>query len=445
MNSKVEEVFLDDGNIQKYQLVTDFGWDKLNFLSPQFDKKVIKSMARLYDVNIIVKNPNLYGYLVFFNCNSESFSLNRNTSVGYIFDNQVLLNYYFNKANDEKKISIINNNLKFDDSNLQKIYDNLFNNNLISISKGALDTISFMPVSSNMGYLSEIKSKSLSVNSHFFLMDKTDIDSPYDELGTPHSLALKNSKILLPPLNHRECLLIDYNNIAKIENLEIVDLQVLIDKIIYKNDVNCKFYYRPENRITPKTQGCDLIIVKDKVVAIKKGGESYIPMAGFIIQVDKQIEIENNSIEYVGDKINYKFGIQVGPAMTINNIQVTKLDCPFYKGEGVPYPSTVYPLDFDKARAARIGLGTFKNKPILIWAEGAGKLGYIKKEESCGASLLEFSSFCKDYGIENLVNLDGGGSAQLIYNGKKVLKIADREIDKITEAERPIPLGLVIN
>ncbi len=445
MNSRVEEVFLDDGNIQKYQLVTGFEWDKLDFKSPKFDKKVIKSMARLYDVNIIVKNPNLYGYLVFFNCSLENIDLNRNTSIGYIFNDQLLLNYYFNKANDEKKVKTLNNQLIFEDNNLQVIYDNLLENNLIAISKGALDTIAFMPVSSNMGYLSDIKANNLSVNSHFFLMDKTDIDSPYDELGTPHSLALKNSKILLPPLNHRECLLIDYKNNAKIENLEVDDLKVLIDKIIYENEVNCKFFYRPENRITPKTLGCDLIIVKDKVVAIKKGGESYIPMAGFIIQVENQIEVKNNKIEYAGEKINYKFGIQVGPAMTINNKQTTKLDCPFYKGDGIPYPSTVYPLDFDKARAARIGLGTYKNEPILIWAEGAGKLGYIKKEESCGASLLEFSSFCNDYGIENLVNLDGGGSAQLIYKGKRALKIADREIDKITEAERPIPLGLVIN
>jgi len=445
MNSIVEEVFLDDGNLQKYQLITDFEWEKLDFKSPKFDKKVIKSMARLYDVNIITKNPDLYGYLVFFNCNIENLNLNRNTSIGYIFNNQVLLNYYFNKANDENNVSFVDNSLKFDDNNLQAIYENLLENNLIAISKGALDTISFMPVSSNMGYLSNIKSNHLSVNSHFFLMDKTDIDSPYDELGTPHSLALKNSKIVLPPLNHRECLLIDYNNNAKISNLEIVDLKVKVNKIVFENDVNCKYYYRPENRKTPKTKGCDLIIIKDKIVSIKKGGESIIPMAGFIIQVDTQIEVESNNIEYGGDNLNYKFGIQVGPAMTINKKQITKLDCPFYKGEGVPYPSTVYPLDFDNARAARIGLGTYKNKPILIWAEGAGKLGYIKKEESCGASLLEFSSFCKEYGIENLVNLDGGGSAQLIYNGSRILKIADREIDKITEAERPIPLGFVIN
>jgi len=47
--------------------------------------------------------------------------------------------------------------------------------------------------------------------------------------------------------------------------------------------------------------------------------------------------------------------------------------------ESLPYPSTAFPLDFTKGRAARIGLGSFANKPILIWAEGAGKLGYVKK------------------------------------------------------------------
>jgi hypothetical protein len=128
----------------------------------------------------------------------------------------------------------------------------------------------------------------------------------------------------------------------------------------------------------------------------------------------------------------------------VKNEQVKKLFVPFYKGEGTPFPATCYPLDFKKARAARIGLGIYKETPILIWAEGAGKLGHIKGEESCGVSLLEFGNFCNSFGISDFVNLDGGGSAQILLNNKRALKIADRENDAITEIERPLPIVLCI-
>ena len=41
-----------------------------------------------------------------------------------------------------------------------------------------------------------------------------------------------------------------------------------------------------------------------------------------------------------------------------------------------------------------------------------------------------------------MINLDGGGSAQILYKNKRMLKIADRKNDKFSEAERPISLGL---
>lgn len=443
MNSDIVTVKLKD-DIQKYQLVTGFKWDDLIFKSPTFNVNIIASMSRLYRVNIIPKDPNSYGLLIFYNINGLQLNLNRNTDIGYIYDDQVLLNYYFNKAYNEKKVIIEQFRLIFEDTKLHDIYNALLAKNLIAFAQGNLDTVTFFPVSKNMGYLSDINSRSLTVNSHFFLMDMTDIDSPYDELGTPHGLALHDSKISLPPLNHRECLLVDYNNNVVIKKVEVNNLDIKIDNYIFKNKENASFYYRPKTRVTPRCSGSAIVIIRDKVVAIKEGGQVVVPMAGFVIQVNFTVSLKFLDVSYLGEVENYKFGLQVGPAMMIDYRQVTKLECPFYNGVGTPFPSTVYPLDFNNGRAARIGLGEKDGKPILIWAEGAGKLGYIKGKESCGASLLEFSSFCKSMGIKNLINLDGGGSAQIIYKGKRLLKIADRENDAITEAERPVPIALIL-
>ena len=82
-------------------------------------------------------------------------------------------------------------------------------------------------------------------------------------------------------------------------------------------------------------------------------------------------------------------------------------------------------------------------RPAVIWAEGAGKLAYSPGKDSCGASLSEMADICLKAGLVNAVNLDGGGSAQILMNGNRSLMISDRNPDN-TEAERAIPVGLMI-
>ena len=81
---------------------------------------------------------------------------------------------------------------------------------------------------------------------------------------------------------------------------------------------------------------------------------------------------------------------------------------------------------------------------MLLWAEGAPKQGYTPGSDSCGASLLEMADICKSLGMYNAVNLDGGGSAQILLNNRRSLKISDRVPETAAEVERPIPIGLII-
>ena len=46
-------------------------------------------------------------------------------------------------------------------------------------------------------------------------------------------------------------------------------------------------------------------------------------------------------------------------------------------------------------------------------------------------------------GMVNAVNLDGGGSAQILLHGKRYLELSDRKEDG-SEQERPVPLGLTV-
>ena len=81
---------------------------------------------------------------------------------------------------------------------------------------------------------------------------------------------------------------------------------------------------------------------------------------------------------------------------------------------------------------------------MLVWAEGAGKLRYTPGKDSCGASLSEMAELCSSLGMRNGINLDGGGSAQILLDGRRSLCISDRNPDN-TEAERAVPAGILFH
>jgi hypothetical protein len=173
-----------------------------------------------------------------------------------------------------------------------------------------------------------------------------------------------------------------------------------------------------------------------------------IPASGFVLCP------KDDCHEKAGDPVVYRgledvvFGIQVGNSIVRNGVKTEKFHSKFYNIrhlEPVPYPPSLYPMDFAHARAARIALGADEEgKPMLLWAEGAAKFGYEKGKGSCGASLAEMAEICADVGMVNAVNLDGGGSAQILLKNRRSLRTSDRNTEDNSDVERPVPLALMI-
>ncbi|MGE4454326.1 MAG: phosphodiester glycosidase family protein [Sphaerochaeta sp.] len=434
----------DNGEIQRFQTVQDFSWNDLQFSTPGFDKRAIKEIERLYTINIVAKNPAAYGHLVFFHVDEQRtipFPLDFNNT--QFFLKNLASSAWLNHLVQEGRLHW-NNRWECDDRSVVTFLEELEAEELLTLVKGKQASLRFIPLSASLGFLSSLQS-SLAVNSHFFLMDPTDLDSPFCELGTPHGLALKDKVVINPPLNHRPCLLVDSEGVCKIGEVALTDLSLEIDSHIYEHGKHAVYYFRPDKRITPPTTGVDIVIVGNRVVALQRGGNTIIPMAGFVLSLPDEIRVHDVLVRYLGLE-SYQFGVQVGPAMVQQSNMVGSLCCPFYNPllGGISFPPTVYPLPYDSARAARIALGSDKDgEPTLVWAEGASKLHYIPGQGSCGASLLELAQFCTRQHYQEIINLDGGGSAQIRYQGKRYLQIADRYVND-EEAERPIPLALLL-
>jgi len=57
---------------------------------------------------------------------------------------------------------------------------------------------------------------------------------------------------------------------------------------------------------------------------------------------------------------------------------------------------------------------------------------------------LELAKFCVMQGYDDILNLDGGGSAQILWEGVRHMQISDRYDPSDLEAERPVPSALVL-
>lgn len=446
MKAKIVKTVRPDGTCQRFQIVSGFSWDDLNYFSCEIEPGTLKSLARLYKVYIIPKLKVSCISCVFFHVpNDVELPFPRETAFGLTYDADLLFKAVLEDELKKGSLKIEKGRLRANGRLARVVIESLEDKKMLETIEGEGDGIALVPVDEKLGFLSR-KKASLCVNSHFFQMDPSDFDSPYGKAGSPYGLVLKNGLIISPPLNHRPSLLVDNKGKTQIKIVETRDLKFVIDGKEYEDGENCLLHFRPEERVVPKHEGSDIVISQSKVLAVKRGGGTPIPVSGFVLSVKGNPSVDSPEVKCLGLE-NFKFGSQVGPWMMKEGTMAESLNCPFFvKGkDSVAFGPTVYPLPFETARAGRICLGSDKREnPVIIWAEGPGKLGIDGENESTGVSLLEMAKFCRENRLWNAINLDGGGSAEIVCKGKVMLKRSDRMPVTNRQCERPVPNGLYV-
>ncbi|MBQ6559846.1 MAG: phosphodiester glycosidase family protein [Erysipelotrichaceae bacterium] len=443
MNSEIHHLTLSDSSHLKVQSVHLDRFDDLRFLKPVSDPQAFHKLCDLYRDYIIPKYPLVFGTLIHFyapedldipfSCYDERY--------GMIYDKTVLCNVLFHKH-----IHLHHNKLSFDDNETESLFHSLQERNCLRISKGKLPTLSILPVSSSLGFLSETeKEAKLKVNASFFLMDLFDLGSIYDQLGTPFGLCVKDGTILQPPLFDREVLLMKNDHIS-ITNIYLNQLDIYIDGVSYRDGRNASFLSRPKQKRSP-SGGYDIIVINDRVIACKEGGNCEIPSSGFVIHLNGKISIREPFVTYQGLE-DVSFALQVGNSVIKDGKMTETFLSPFYKileFWKTSYPPSMYPHNYHADRAPRIVLGADQgNKPMLLWFEGAAKFGHDPLKDSVGASLSEAAEISKELGMQNGTHLDGGGSAQILLDNQRELTISDRKKKDLKENERAIPMALYV-
>lgn len=445
MDSEVRTFSYPNGEIQRVQTVHLKSWKDLCFHAPVPSDRAIDSFERIYRKFLVPACPALFGTMVLFRLpEGMEIPFSRETKKY----GQVASPLTAAAAALERGLVFVGKKAVFQDEQTKTFYSELKKRNCIRIVKGWLPITTIIPVGNHAGFLTESEaSAQLKVDASFFIMDRFDCATAFDHVGIPFGLRVTDGTVENPPAYRREALLVKKDGTVQIRSLDPGDLEMEIRGKRYKAGENLRIYERPKHPFAAGFSGTKLTIVGTQVVSVSRKFFQPVPASGFVLEVADPCDI------HPGDMVTYHgledvaFGIQVGNSILRDGVKTEKFLSRFYNirhFQPVPYPPSLYPMDFRGGRAARIALGADKaGSPMLLWAEGAGKLRYVPGEDSCGASLSEMAQICEAVGMANAVNLDGGGSAQILLANQRSLRISDRKEDN-TECERPVPMGLIV-
>ena len=455
MNSEIKVYSYPNGEIQRVQVVRWDDWSQLDFLRPSYSSASLDCFSHIYKNFLVPACPWIFGQMVMVQMpenmdvvwgNIKTYDDDWHKKYSGVVDTLTVITMMLKKG-----VRLVGGKPRFLTEEASALWRELEKRNCIRIVRGKLPYTQIIPVGNGAGYLSEQEMPDrLRVNSSFFIMDPIDCATVYDQIGAVIGLCVKDGVVLNPPMYDREALLVSRDGRVSIRNVDVRELDIEIGGKCYRSGENTTIYTRPEKKkVGAGAYKC--VIVGTKVMAVSKGSVE-IPASGFVMTV-KAEDIKTGIIK-PGDEVIYRglehiqFGIQVGNSVIREGVKTQGFISRFYNIyhlEPVPFPPSLYPMDYEKARAARIALGADQyGKPMLFWAEGAAKFGYVPGEGSCGASLSEMADMAADLGMVHGVNLDGGGSAQILLNGERSLMISDRKKEDHSEAERLIPLGLVV-
>jgi Phosphodiester glycosidase len=429
--------------LTRYQLIKNFNANTISTVSMKYNARVLADLSRLASIHLLPKKPEI-GCLCLFSIPEDMKDrLTDFFSSENIIEPASIIRSVLNKSVEEGTLGIEDGILISSIRDISDLLEELSSRNMLSvINANKNGHLLFIPVSDSMGYLSDhFIEKKVVFNSHFFLMDLTDLETSFDIMGEPYGLLMIHGEIISPPLYPRAALSIEENGDSRVEVVSIRDITVLLDNEEYKHGKNCTIFIRPEFRTSPKQEGFDIAVVGKRIVGFTDNGGLEIPEAGYIIHLKEKYVPKDMKVKYLsfGDC----FAVQTGPPLLISDKVMTDFKQPYFTGEGIKYPPTVFPPGWISGRAARLGFGVNNNKElILIWAEGSKPGMYRPGLDSKGFTLAEFADIGKKFKLKDFINLDGGGSCQVAVNGIRNLKIADRRNSPDEEFERPVPLGL---
>lgn len=325
----------------------------------------------------------------------------------------------------------------------------------------------------------------IAFNTAYFLLEHDDFISHHSALGDPYNLMVTDSEINRPPIYKRAALWADQNGDWHADQIGMEDMRIYCEAL---PDWQISFVVNPPEAVPvalytrhyavdeqgqvvgftpPAVDRVEFTVIDRQIVSVQRGGGLEIPQNGFVLSfagsamTPAQIEqiITDRRITYTfknPDYVGMTDAIQAGPVL-IKNGKIGLSDDVFTREEFWPsrrvsdvwtvgVVPTDYPLDVDRTRAGRVGIGYTRDGEIVVVAVAGVNAGFDHNNtDSVGATLQELTDYLLSAGAIEAINLDGGGSSQLFIAGGLVTIPGDRRGLPGVYYDRMIPSAGVVH
>jgi hypothetical protein len=328
-------------------------------------------------------------------------------------------------------------------------------------------------------------------NAAFFLLEHDDFYSHHSALGEAYGLYVRDGVMLRPPLYPRAAFWQGIDGRWQAGRVSMRDVSIRLpdgtrlvpegsdlsglpfrlnpdgsadcgaEVAIYTRSLGLASAGRPQRRTPAATQREECAVVDTRIVSHKAGGRLDIPQNGLVLSFAPGLlppgAIPDHRLPRVQVGLvpeawrGVQQAIQAGPLLLKNGRIVLAPDSLNQEGfwptplghqepADIGVVPTDYPMDVDHTRAGRIGLGVDGEGDLLVVAVPGTERGTHRPEmDSAGATLLELAEMLAEAGAVDAINLDGGGSTQLFYNGGLVTTPGNRYGLPGAQIERMVP------
>ena len=357
MKSEIKIFPYDNGEIQRVHLVRPESWSEIELLQPVWSEKSVDCFYKIYKQFLVPAAPWVFGNIVLFRLPEDVSVPFGHTSVAYgsVADELTAAAVCLRKG-----IFLMGEKVCFRNERVKKFWQTLKSQDCIRIVRGKLPITTIIPIGREAGFMTETEpDAAMKVNGSFFIMDPFDCATPYDHIGANFGLFVKDGVVVHPPMYEREALIVKKDGQVTIAQPSIRDLSVTIGDHTFIHGQNAHFYTRPSWARTPIGRGKSLVIIGYRVAAVC-GGSAPVPGSGFVIRTNDCCGIKAGDTVAYGGMEDILFGIQVGNSIIRNGVKTEGFISKFYNIKGISriaFPPSLYPLDYNGARAARIAIG----------------------------------------------------------------------------------------
>lgn len=242
------------------------------------------------------------------------------------------------------------------------------------------------------------------------------------------------------------------------------------EAVFYNRLVGLKMGDITVTQTPPARDRVEFVVAGEEVCAMQEGGETYIPRNGFVLSlpatrlvervaaaiVDDRQHIIEQAIDLGDDVLGADSGLQVGPRL-IRHGRPVDVAASLDRGDeeyviteetrdelGIP-PVNLSRETVLTARYPRLAVGIRPDhRGYVVLAEGCEARSAVAGIDSAGCTPDDMIRHLLSVGCTEAVELDGGGSAQIIFGDRTATKVAERFDIPFMPVERLLPGGWLL-